>query len=214
MSGGGQARSSCVVPEVDVETESGEVNRVPAEGVMQCLVSEAGIDEDEGSAPIDPVAVAYAARASMRLPTPSIAGSPGLDAEQLVRVPVWLWIGADTWRPETARASVPGGSVSVTARPTSARWDLGDGSVVSCSGPGTRFDPVVHDPATESATCGHTFTRSSKGEPGGVFAVAVSVEWEVVWGSTTGEGGALEPLTTSAAADVVVTESFGVVVRG
>ena len=177
-------------------------------GEQECATVVGQSGEDGGAA------VAYTARASMSVPEPEMTGSPGLDAEQVVGVPTWLWLDQQEWAPVSAQASVPGGAVSVTAAPSTATWRLGDGGVVVCEGPGTAFDPEVHDAAAESPTCGHTFTRSSQEEPGGVFEVSVEVVWEVEWESSDGGGGMLEPLVVSAESGLVVLESLGVVVRG
>ncbi|MBB6000098.1 hypothetical protein [Streptomonospora salina] len=166
-----------------------------------------------GEAAVDPVVVAYEARASMELPAPQMGGSPALEAEQLVGVPTWLWVDHRDWEPVSAEASVPGGSVEVTAAPTTTVWELGGDTRVECAGPGTAYDPAVHTPEAASPDCGHTFTRSSADAPGGAFPVGVEVTWNVAWSSSEGEGGELEPLTTRAQERVEVTESHGVVTR-
>nr|WP_255429920.1 hypothetical protein [Streptomonospora sp. PA3] len=170
--------------------------------------------ESSGGAAVDPVAVAYAQRASMELPRPRMGGSPALDTDQLVGVPTWLWVDAQGWEPVRARASVPGGWVEVTATPTTAVWEVGEGARIECAGPGTPYDPAVHDPEQASPDCGHTFSRSSAGAPGGAFRVAVEVVWQVAWSTSEGGGGELDPLATRAVEEVVVTESHGVVTRG
>ncbi|NYE50029.1 hypothetical protein HDA32_005149 [Spinactinospora alkalitolerans] len=129
----------------------------------------------------------------------------------LVQVPVWLWVDEETWRPESARAEVPGGSVSVTAAPRSADWSMGDGEVVSCTGPGMPFVVGRDDPAAPSPECGHTYTRASAGEPGGVYELGLDVTWEVTWESSEGDGGELDPLVTSSSAEFDVVESQGLV---
>jgi hypothetical protein len=63
------------------------------------------------------------------------------------------------------------------------------------------------DPNAESPTCGHTYTRPSRGEPGGVFELSATVTWEITW-SGGGTSGTVDPLTTSAGTQVVVTESL------
>ncbi|PSK96171.1 hypothetical protein CLV63_11253 [Murinocardiopsis flavida] len=181
---------------------------------VDCSASAAGAAEGGGGGEeVSPEVLAEQARASMRLPEPVMAGSPRLGAEQLVHVPVWLWVERAAWKPVSARAEVTGGSVSVRATPQTARWSLGDGRTVACKGPGTRYVPGRHDPASESPTCGATFTRSSAGEPGGSFDVGVAITWDVEWETSEGRGGALEPLVTSAETGVVVSESAGVVTR-
>ncbi|WP_460759073.1 hypothetical protein [Nocardiopsis oceani] len=111
----------------------------------------------------------------------------------------------------SATASVSAGSVTVIATPTTARWDMGDGTVVDCAGPGTVFAPDSHDADDSSPDCGHTYTRASKGEPGGRFPVSVDVVWSVRWSTTAAGGGSLDDLTTSATTSVRVTEVHALV---
>ncbi|WP_156755882.1 hypothetical protein [Actinokineospora pegani] len=135
--------------------------------------------------------LAATARASMRLPAPVIRTSPRSDL--LVGLPTWLWVESQT--PTTASASVPGMTLSVSARPIAATWHL-DGVVVSCPDLGMAYrddDPVA------PPTCGHTFTR-----PGEV-TIRVSVRWQVTWSGDPGSG-ALPDLTTTAALNSRVIE--------
>lgn len=182
-----------------------------AVGEQECetTLTEEGLGDDAvvAEAPID---VADDARDALELPRTGIAASPALDQLVLVQVPVWLWIEEDTWSPESAQAEVPGGSVSVTATPTTARWSMGDGATVTCDGPGVPYVAGHHDPAAVSPECGHTYTRASMGEPDGTYDLGVEVVWEVSWESTDG-GGELDPLVTSATAEVDVVESHGLV---
>nr|WP_246422605.1 hypothetical protein [Nocardiopsis mwathae] len=122
-----------------------------------------------------------------------------------------MWVDDGTWRPVSAQASVPGGSVSVTAAPRTARWSMGDGTTVTCDGPGVPFDLGRDDPAGESPECGHTYRRASVGASQGVYAVRLAVTWTVTWESSEGGGGELDPLVTSTAAELEVVESQGLV---
>lgn len=155
---------------------------------------------------VDFEAVAYAARADFSLPSPVISMSPSGDTPILVQVPVWMWIASDAWGPEAATATVPGGSVTVSATPTDVSWQMGDGTTVSCDGPGTAYNPRVHDPAAESPDCGHTYTATSAENE-----VTAAVSWAVSWSSTDGDGGDLPALVTESSQTVRVIESSGVV---
>lgn len=164
------------------------------------------------SAPVvDPRTVAEQARASMTLPALTIGSSPATNTPTVIRFPLWLWVDASSWEPVSATASVSTGSITVTATPTTARWDMGDGSMVTCSGPGTVFAPNHHDADASSPDCGHTYTRASATELGGRFPVAVEVSWSVGWSSTSGGGGSLDDLTTRANSSVRVTEVHALV---
>jgi len=141
----------------------------------------------------------------LRLPDPVIESSPAPGALQLVRLPVWLWVAPAAWQPRSQTAQVPGESVTATATPVLAAWSMGDGSTVTCHGPGTPYGGG--SPAAASPTCGYTYQESSAGQPGGAFRVTVTVTWDITWKATGGAGGVLAPLQTVAAAEFRVAES-------
>jgi hypothetical protein len=162
---------------------------------------------------VDPVAVAAQAVSKLELPQPFVRMSPAETAHQVVNVPSWLWIESTAWAPVRSTAEVPGVVVEATATPSSVTWDLGDGTApVVCEGPGTPYGPQA-DPDSPSPDCGHTFERSSAGEPGGVFRVVVTAHWSVTW-SGGGKGGNFPDLTTRSELLVKVVEVQSVVVAG
>ncbi|WP_017601131.1 hypothetical protein [Nocardiopsis lucentensis] len=163
---------------------------------------------------ISPRAVAEQSRASMSLPRLSVDASPGFDATSIVHFPLWLWVDGAQWEPVSATASVSSGSVTVTATPDTVRWDMGDGTVVECDGPGTVFSASFDDAGAPSPDCGHTYTRASTGQPHGRFPVTATLTWTVEWTTTTGGGGSLDPLTTSASRGVRVREVHALVTGG
>ncbi|WP_239648633.1 hypothetical protein [Nocardiopsis chromatogenes] len=159
--------------------------------------------------------MAEEARAQLVLPEPAVGGAPPLGGEgyQVVQFPTWLWIDRDQWEPRTARAEVGGGSVEVTASPDEVVWDMGDGNTVRCSGPGTAFRQGVHEPGSRSPDCGHVYTSSSKNRAGR-DRVEARLVWQVEWSATNGQGGAMEPMETSASRTVEVVEVHSLVTEG
>ncbi|GAA3041052.1 hypothetical protein LV79_003801 [Actinokineospora globicatena] len=142
---------------------------------------------DAAPVPVSPRVLAETARSRLTLPVPLISASPAQN--QLVRLPTWLWVDRAAWAPVTASASVPGVSVTATARPISLTWSMGDGTTVTCNGPG---DPLVGgDPRAASPTCGHTYLRASERYP-----VTATIHWSVSWAGA-GTGGTFPELTTS-----------------
>ena len=141
----------------------------------------------------------------LRLPDPVIRSSPAPGALQLTRLPVWLWVAANAWKPQSKTAQVPGESVTAAATPVSAAWSMGNGTTVTCKGPGTPYGGG--NPAAASPTCGYTYDRSSAGQPRGAYRVTVTITWDITWHGTGGAGGALAPLETVAAAEFRVAES-------
>lgn len=149
-----------------------------------------------------PEQVALMAKSRLRLPAPSIEVNPA--GEQLVHLPTWLWL-REGWRTTSASASVPGITVTAVAEPTAASWSTGDGTTVTCTGPGTPFS-AGHDPKATSPDCGHTYRRSSKGLPGDAYTATVTVRWNVRW-SGAGQNGVFPGLTTTTSASLSVAES-------
>jgi hypothetical protein len=165
-----------------------------------------------GAAPVPPVVVARQAASQLRLDSPRIGSSPSPGTAQLVSLPTWLWIDRAGWGDRSATAAVPGVSVTATATATSVTFSMGDGSTVVCHGPGTVF-PAGGDPKAASPDCGHTYTRSSAGQPGGAFAVTATVTWAITWAGG-GQAGTLPAMTTQATAAFTVAESQALVTAG
>jgi hypothetical protein len=135
-----------------------------------------------------------------------------MDRDQLVNVPTWFWLDGNRWVPVSATASVPGESAAATATPMSVTWTLGDGSTVVCRGPGRPY-VAGGDPSAPSPDCGHTYTRSSAGQPGGAFVLSATVSWGVSWVGG-GQNGTLPALTTTSTAQVRVGESQAINTAG
>lgn len=159
-------------------------------------------DGQPGAGP-SPAELAQLARNQLHLLFPRIETNPAGD--QLVNLPTWLWLDRASWRDVSATASVPGVSVTAVARPTSVSWSLGDGSSVTCSGPGTPFSSGA-DPKSSSPDCGYTYHRSSASQANQAFPVTATVHWTITW-SGAGQGGTFPDMTTTTAARFRVAES-------
>jgi hypothetical protein len=107
---------------------------------------------------------------------------------------------------------VPGESVTATATPVSVTWHPGDGSTVTCQGAGTPYTSA--DNPAASPDCGHTYTSSSAGQPGGAFQATATITWDITWQGGGGAGGALPPLFTTATAAFRVAESQALTTSG
>jgi hypothetical protein len=160
-------------------------------------------------AAVSPEVVAQQAVSRLALPAATIRLSPS--GEQLTGLPVWMWLDSASWGSRAATASVPGLSVTATATPVAAVWRMGDGNQVVCRGPGTPWRAGM-DPAAASPTCGYRYRRSSAGQPGGSYAVTVSVGWQVSW-SGGGRTGKVPNLGTAGAVRVQVAEAQALITR-
>jgi hypothetical protein len=136
--------------------------------------------------------------------------SPGIDMDQITGFPTWLWIDPAAWRPLSARAEVAGFWVEVTAQPRRVSWDMGDGTVVACDGPGTPYDFGVPDDA-QSTECQHVYQVVSADEPGGQYTASATVVWSVTWEASTGATDVLADASRTTTFGMTVTERQAVV---
>jgi hypothetical protein len=150
------------------------------------------------------------AEVPLALPVPHT--SPPVDADQLVGFPVWMWVDDTVWRSFDAHASVAGITVTVVAQPKSLRWNMGDGTVISCAGPGTAW--VEGSDGDQRSDCSHIYQYVSAHEPDGRYHASVTVSWSVAWSASTGEGGALPDASRSASFDLNVVERQAVITYG
>ena len=174
---------------------------VPVDGYG--IVPEGGV--------VDPRALAEDALASVQIAAPVIRTSPSENGRLYVQVPTWLWIDDGWWRGYTATAEVGRVWSTVTARPVSVSWSLGDGNHVACSGPGTAWTPGADEDASD---CSHTYRRSSAGEEGGTYEMSATVQLHVTWASNAGLGGALPTIGRTSTVEVEVGEIQAIGTRG
>lgn len=174
---------------------------VPVNGNM--MTPEGGL--------VDPRAVAVDALASVQISPPPIRTSPSEAGRLYVQVPTWLWLDGGWWR--TYEATAQAGRVwsTVTVRPASVTWTMGDARTVVCNGPGTPWTPGSPE---DGSDCTHTYRRSSAGNAGGVFSMDVTVTLEVTWTSNAPSGGSLPDITRSSVLEVEVGEIHAVGTRG
>ncbi|MFJ2060287.1 ATP/GTP-binding protein [Streptomyces sp. NPDC087908] len=110
----------------------------------------------------------------MRLDGPAVA-SPRTAGRYLIGVPMWMWVTPSpaTFGPTSASATAGGVTVTATAKVTQVRWTMGDGTTVTCGGPGTPYQARFK--AEMSPTCGHRYTKT--GEHQGHAVATWTVEW-------------------------------------
>lgn len=143
-----------------------------------------------GGAAVDPAVLAQEAFRYLPLPKPVVAMTPPPD-RVVVNAPLWLSIVRSQWTERRATASVPGLSATVVAVPERVVWDMGDGRRVTCTGPGTPFDPARPYEA-QRPDCGHTYVRSSAGQmgrPSDAYRVTATIEWHATWTASGAAGG-------------------------
>jgi hypothetical protein len=141
-----------------------------------------------------------------RVPSPRGVFSPELGGA-VVHLPLWFAVRDGQWAPVSASASIPGLTAVVIATPLELVFEPGDGSSpVACVGPGPKFRPGMREPASPPA-CAYAYRDASSIAPDGrAWPASLSIRWEVTWSATTGAGGALGALTTTAAYAMPVGE--------
>lgn len=152
------------------------------------------------------------------LPETEIEVNP--QGEQLVNLPMWIWLDAQDFEPRTVRAELPvsGLWAETTAEPVSLTVDPGtedallypeDGEC-GIDGEGRIGEPYQRGRAGEDPPCGVMYERSTHGV--GAFELSVSLTWEVSWtGSQTGGRNELPSGTFETTHEVVVQESQAIV---
>ncbi|MET8748156.1 ATP/GTP-binding protein [Streptomyces sp. NPDC004728] len=129
---------------------------------------------------IDPELVARRAVDSMKLVGPAVA-SPRAAGKYVVGMPMWMWATRSTssYGPATAKATAGGVTVTATAKVSTIRWDMGDGTTITCHGPGTPYS-ADHGKST-SPDCGHRYERSAADQPDGRYKGTATATWTVTW---------------------------------
>ncbi|MEU1836216.1 hypothetical protein [Micromonospora chersina] len=155
-------------------------------------------------APPDPEELARRALASISLLPPRVAVAPRRSkGPGLVGLPVWMWAsgGASYFGPLRASASDRGLTVEITARVTRIVWTMGDGTRVTCTGPGTPYTADGPRAGRTSPDCGYDrgYARA------GTYQVSATTFWTVEW-SGGGESGEIAQSRVSGTVPVEINE--------
>ncbi|MFK0101838.1 ATP/GTP-binding protein [Streptomyces sp. NPDC091040] len=187
------AKAPCTYTRADLQPPAENLaweGRTPKDGALyqvECPdTGRAGIvfvpDGEAGPAApaIDPEVVARRAVDSMKLLGPDVA-SPRAAGTYLVGAPMWMWVRQTSaaYGPQTATATAGGVTVSATAKVSSIRWDMGDGTTVTCSGPGTPYEKSMGK--AFSPDCGHRYQLPSYEQPGKRYKGSAVATWTVTW---------------------------------
>lgn len=130
---------------------------------------------------IDPEVLARRAADSMKLVGPEIA-SPRAAGRYVVGMPAWMWVDESptTFGPNTATATAGDVSVTATAKVSSIRWNMGDGTEPeTCDGPGTEYQASMGK--AKSPDCGHVYEQASTTSRGGKFHGTATATWTIDW---------------------------------
>jgi hypothetical protein len=156
-------------------------------GTTPSLVFE-GASAGQAVAPLaQPAALAQQALATMHLPAPRVGMSPPNTAE-VVNFQDWLWVATSMWHPISATASAGPVAATATATPQRVVYDMGDGSQVVCSGPGTPYNAAAA-PGDQSTNCSYSYASSSAGQPNNMYTASATIYWHVTWTAVGAFGG-------------------------
>ncbi|MGC5051219.1 hypothetical protein ACLQ2S_07185 [Micromonospora sp. DT48] len=145
-------------------------------------------------APPDPDELARRAFASITLLAPRAAVAPRKRVGPgLVGLPVWMWAerGANQFGPLRASASDRGLTVTIRAEVERVVWDMGNGDKVTCTGPGTGYDPQGRYAGRRSPDCGY----HSGYDRADTYTVRATTHWSVTWTSNRNDSGSIDGVT-------------------
>lgn len=161
------------------------------------------------------VALTLYARVEALMEAPVVATDPPAGTPALVSLPVFLQV--TNWQgPLSVDDCVLGVCVALAATPSLEWWSGEPGvALVTCDGPGVRFDLGGPDPAEQAGwpgACTQTYRMrtGSDGRPG-LWPGEVTVTWAVSWTSSGGTTGAFPPLSLSTSVPQVVREAQSIV---
>ena len=154
------------------------------------------------AAPPDPRGLAQQAIALMGLRAINIGivPEPRAGSVGIIGMPTWMWAqnpSQNMWGPVTKSVSAGGATVTATANVDQVVWAMGDGSTVSCTGPGTAYQDSFGKKSSPS--CGHTYTRQ------GTYTVRATSYWTVQWAGV-GQSGTI-PLNFTQTTNITMGEA-------
>ena len=151
------------------------------------FVASGGAGGGAASPPPDPADLAAQLMAQMVFTPPAPVSQVAPGGTPVINQPIWFWVAGDATvtGPQSSSMSAGGVTVSLSAELVSTTWSLGDGTSMTCAGPGVAYpDPSLTDEATahmDSPSCGHRYPHSSKNVTGSVYVVSVTSTWQLQW---------------------------------
>lgn len=143
-------------------------------------------------------------RASRAVPGPLLELSPSPEAGGIVNLGLWLSLAGQD--PVTVRAEAGSLWAEATVTLASTSWDMGNGDLVECDGPG---EAIVDTETLDEGPCGYTYRQSSPDED--PYVLSVTATWQITYRSSGGSGstGTLDR-TSSVDYDVDEIQTIGV----
>jgi hypothetical protein len=170
------------------------------------------VNNATGVPAVTPQQLLVTAMGELHVPYPSPETAPPR-GRGLVGLPEWFWITAGNWHPRTVTVTAGPVWATVTATPVGLTFRPGPGlSPVTCSGPGTPYNPDQSSTA-QHTDCTYVYLTPSTGQPGNAYQATVTATWRVTWTGSGGAGGVLDAaLAVSARFTVSVAQAEALVI--
>lgn len=134
---------------------------------------------DGEATPPDPARLARQALDRLDLTVPSIRMAPAPPAMTYVGLETWLWMPESQWATLKKSVTAGGTTVTVTAEPRRAKWDMGAGAT-TCHDAGREW--IVGQMGDRASTnCGYTYQRVSDFQPNKRFQVTSTITFRATW---------------------------------
>ena len=164
-----------------------------------------------GTPAVTPQQLAQIAIAELIIPVLQPETAPPRGQDGLVGLPEWFWFPKAAWGPVSRTVTAGPVWARATAVPVSIVFHPGGRQPwFSCRGPGTAFNPV-RPLGAQHTECSYTYKLPSAGQPGNVYAAAVTVLWNVFWVGSGNTGGPVangRPVTTPLTLPVAAGEAL------
>jgi len=167
---------------------------------MQCIGGRVGaggslavlVNIVTGAPLVTPQQLLQQALNELEIPTLRPHTAPPRGKDGLVGLPEWFWVPAGDWHPLSVTVTAGPVWATATASPTGLSFQPGGGlAPVTCTGPGTAYDPAK-SAAEQHSTCAFTYKQPSVGQPGNAYQASIAVTWNVSWTGSGGVGGEVD----------------------
>jgi hypothetical protein len=145
----------------------GKAAPIPCPGAVNCNAIGAGPAAPAQAVPTQELVLL--ARAELEPPVPTIHTSP--EGKTYVQLRTALWLNPDDYTRVTVSTPRIGDQVvTAIATPESVTWNMGEKSITCHPASGS-----------DQKACSYTYHRSSADQPGGKYAISVTVTWRATW---------------------------------
>jgi hypothetical protein len=147
------------------------------------------VNNATGAPAVTPQELAQIAIGELIIPELAPQTAPPRGRDGLVGLPEWFWVPRAEWGPISRTVTAGPVWARATAVPVRIVFNPGGGQAGdSCRGPGTAYQPS-RPLSAQHTPCSYTYDEPSAGQPGNVYAVTVSVLWNVFWVGSGNTGG-------------------------